>query len=188
MEEYVAECPECQKIRHSMNDKFPPLLRANHVDHHRQMIGIDGLTITPVDIHGKSYAYVIKVFATKLVAIYPTTTHTAMDVARSLYAFRCTYGHYETVASDPGCDLTAEGVQQYLQWAGQIDTSQMVWRLSIAKSWYFCAHWSVIDTYRTTGVRSRILAPCNSSSTNTSVQRQSQALSVLRSEILMRST
>ena len=42
--EYVAECPECQKVRHSMNDRFQPLLRANHVDHHRQMIGIDKLT------------------------------------------------------------------------------------------------------------------------------------------------
>ena len=37
--EYVAECPECQKIRHSMNNKFQPLLRANHVEHHKQMIG-----------------------------------------------------------------------------------------------------------------------------------------------------
>jgi len=90
------------------------------------MIGIDGLTVTPVDIHGKGYAYVIKVFATKLVAIYPTTTHTAMDVARSLYAFRCTYGHYETVVSDPGYDLTAEGVQQYLQWAGQTHRTSLV--------------------------------------------------------------
>jgi hypothetical protein len=53
-------------------------------------------------------------------------THTAMDVARSLYAFRCTYGHYETVASDPGCDLTAEGVQQYLQWAGQTHRTSLV--------------------------------------------------------------
>ena len=88
--EYIAECPECQKIRHSMmNDRFQPLLRANHVEHHRQMIGIDGLTITPADIHGMAYAYVIKVFATKLVAIYPTKSHNAQDVARSLYAFRC---------------------------------------------------------------------------------------------------
>ena len=124
--EYVAECPECQKIRHSMNDKFQPLLRANSVEHHRQMIGIDGLTITPEDIHGMAYAYVIKVFATKLVAIYPTRSHTARDVAQSLYAFRCTYGHYETVASDPGCDLTAEGVQQYLQWAGQAHRTSLV--------------------------------------------------------------
>ena len=59
--EYIAECPECQKIRQSMNDRFQPLLRANHVEHHRQMIGIDGLTITPADIHGMAYAYVIKV-------------------------------------------------------------------------------------------------------------------------------
>jgi len=34
--EYIAECPECQKIRHFMNDRFQPLLRANHVEHHRQ--------------------------------------------------------------------------------------------------------------------------------------------------------
>ena len=124
--EYVAECPECQKIRHSMNDRFQPLLRANHVDHHRQMIGIDGLTITPPDIHGMAYAYVIKVFATKLVAIYPTQSHTAEDVCRSLYAFRCTYGHYDTLASDPGCDLTAAGVQQYLQWSGQTHRTSLV--------------------------------------------------------------
>jgi hypothetical protein len=112
--EDIAECPECQKIRHSMNDRFQPLFRANHVEHHRQMISIDGLTITTADIHGMVYAYVIKVFATKLVAIYPTKSHNAQDVARFLYAFRCTYDHCETVASDPGCDLTAEGVQQYL--------------------------------------------------------------------------
>jgi hypothetical protein len=71
--EDIAECPECQKIRHSMNDRFQPLLRANHVEHHRQMIGIDGLIITPVDIDGMAYAYVIKVFATKLVASDPLT-------------------------------------------------------------------------------------------------------------------
>lgn len=90
------------------------------------MLGINGLTITPVDIHGKGYAYVIKVFATKLVAIYPTVTHTAIDVARSLYAFRCTYGHYEAVISDPCCDLTVECVQQYLYWAGQAHRTSLV--------------------------------------------------------------
>ena len=116
--EYIAVCPECQKIRHSMSDRFQPLLRANHVEHHRQMIGIDGLTITPADIHGMAYAYVIKVFATKLVAIYPTKS--------TMYVFRCTYGYYETVASDPGCDLTAEGVQQYLVWSGQTHRTSLV--------------------------------------------------------------
>ena len=77
------------------------------------MIGIDGLTIPPAGIHSMAYAYVIK-------------SHSAQDVARSLYAFRCTYGHYETVASDPGCDLTAEGVQQYLAWSGQTHRTSLV--------------------------------------------------------------
>ena len=87
---------------------------------------MDGLTITPADIRGMAYAYVIKVFATKLVSIYPTKSHNAQDVARSLYAFPCTYGHYEAVASDPGCDLTAEGVQQYLAWSGQTYRTSLV--------------------------------------------------------------
>lgn len=62
-----------------MKDRFQPLLRVNHVDHHRQMIGIDGLTITPADTHGMAYAYIIKVFATKLVAIYPTQSQSNGD-------------------------------------------------------------------------------------------------------------
>ena len=44
--EYVAECPECQKIHHSIPASSP----ANHVYHHRQMMGIDGLTIIPADM------------------------------------------------------------------------------------------------------------------------------------------
>jgi hypothetical protein len=193
--EYVAECPECQKIRHSMNDRFQPLLLANHVDHHRQMIGIDGLTITPADIHGMAYAYVIKVFATKLVAIYPTQSHTALDVARSLYTFRCTYGHYDTLASDPGCDLTAEGVQQYLRWSGQTHRTSLVDRHQsngvevINRQVMVLLRALVCDRLiQTIGVKYRTLAQSSSSSTSTSVQRLKQVLSISLSETLTIST
>ena len=63
------QIPQRVVAEYSMNDKFQPLLRANHVVHHRQ------------DIHGMAYAHAIKVFVTKLVAIYPIKTHTAQDVA-----------------------------------------------------------------------------------------------------------
>jgi len=35
---------EFQKMRHSMYDRFQPLLRANHIEHHRQMIALGKLT------------------------------------------------------------------------------------------------------------------------------------------------
>ena len=93
--DYVAECPVCQKIRHTMNDKFTSIVRTNNVDHHRKRIGLDGVTITPMDKHGMCYVYLIVVSATKLVAGYPTSEHSALAVAQSLYSFRVTYGHYD---------------------------------------------------------------------------------------------
>ena len=78
--DYVAECPVCQKIRHTMNDKFTSIVRTNNVDHHRKRIGLDGVTITPTDTHGMCYVYLIVVSATKLVAGYPTSEHSALAV------------------------------------------------------------------------------------------------------------
>jgi len=36
------------------------------------------------------------------------------------------YGHFDTLAGDPGCDLTSDGVQQYLQWAGKTHRTSLV--------------------------------------------------------------
>ena len=57
--DYVAECPVCHKIRHTMNNKFTSIVRTNNVDHHRKRIGLDGVTITPMDKHGMCYVYLI---------------------------------------------------------------------------------------------------------------------------------
>jgi hypothetical protein len=65
------------KIRYTMNDKFTSIVRTNNVDHHRKRIGLDGVTITPTDKHGICYVYLIVVSATKLVAGYPTSEHSA---------------------------------------------------------------------------------------------------------------
>jgi hypothetical protein len=53
------------------------------VEHHRQMIGIDGLTITPADIHGMAYAYVIDA-PTVIMRQYLVT----QDVTSQLKGFR----------------------------------------------------------------------------------------------------
>jgi len=113
--DYVAECPVCQKIRHSMNDKYTSIVRTNNIDHHRKRIGLDGVTITQTDKHGMCYVYLIVVLATKLVAGYPVPEHSALYVAQSLYSFRVTYNE---LATDPGSDIMSDGVAMYLQWIG----------------------------------------------------------------------
>ena len=171
--EYVADCPECEKIRHSMKDRFKPLLRANFVDHHRQMIGIDGLTITPPDIHGMAYAYV------KLVAIYPTRPHTG-DIP---------YTHYDvpigtmTVIQDVTSLLkelnnTVNGLAKHIEHPWFSDINTMVLRSWIDRSWFSFGPWFAIDSSKTTGVKSRILEQFNSSSMSMSDQRRRQVPSI----------
>ena len=64
------------------------------------------------------YVYLIVVSATKLVAGYPTSEHSALAVVQSLYSFRVTYGHYDELATDPGSDIMSARVAMYLQWIG----------------------------------------------------------------------
>jgi len=71
-----------------------------------------------MDKHGKCYVYLIVVAATKLVAGYPVSEHSAINVAQSLYQFRVTYGHYDELTTDPGSDIMSDGVAIYLQWIG----------------------------------------------------------------------
>jgi hypothetical protein len=42
-----------------MNDNFTSIVHTNNVDHHRKRIGLDGVTITPMDKHGMCYVYLI---------------------------------------------------------------------------------------------------------------------------------
>ena len=81
-----------------MYDKVASIIRTKR-------IGLDGVTITPIDKHGMCYVYLIVVTATKLVAEYPVDEHFALSVARSLYSFRVTYVHYDELTTDPDSDI-----------------------------------------------------------------------------------
>jgi len=108
--EYVAQCHVAQKIRLSLN----AIVLTINVNHHRKRIGLDGLTITPMDKHGKCYVYLIVVAAIKLVAGYPVSEHSAINVAQSFYQFHVTYGHYDELTTDPDSDIMSDGVAIYL--------------------------------------------------------------------------
>lgn len=86
-----------------MNDRFQPLLRANHVEHHRQMVGIDGLTIIPAHI---------------------CVCHQGVRNHVNRYSLSGVLMDNTTQA--PECDLTAECVRQYLAWSDQTHKASLV--------------------------------------------------------------
>ena len=54
----------------------------------------------------------------KMVALYPTATHTAVDFATALFQYYCTYGGFQFLAHDPGSDIMSETVQHLNKFLG----------------------------------------------------------------------
>jgi len=87
-------------------------------EHSRGAVGVDLLTVTPVDEAGNTCLIVIVVFYTKYVWATPAKKYTAHTVAVALFTFFCTFGMYDELGSDPGSDLMAEVVQKLSEWMG----------------------------------------------------------------------
>jgi hypothetical protein len=116
--DFVSECPICQKDRLGMGDALVPLVRHLKVPTTRSRIGIDTLTVTPVDIHGNQYLTVIVNQFTKLVAGYPSKEHNAQATCAALYQYFATYGLVDEIITDPGIEFKNEIIEQLTQWFG----------------------------------------------------------------------
>jgi len=118
VEDFVSSCAVCQKDRLGMFDVLTPVYRTLMSPNKRRTVGVDTLTVTPTDKYGNTYINVVVVHATKLCALYPTASHTGLDMALALFKFFSTYGVYENLMSDPGSDLMSEVVEHLTKWYG----------------------------------------------------------------------
>jgi hypothetical protein len=109
--EFVATCPICQKVRLGMVDSLKPIVRHLKPEHKRSVVGVDTLTVTPMDKFGNQYIDVLVNHSTKFVVLYPKSEHTAISMATSIFQFFCTYGMFDSIISDPGSDLTSEVIK-----------------------------------------------------------------------------
>jgi hypothetical protein len=116
--EFVATCPICQKDRLGMSDSLKPVVRHLKPTHLRSTVGIDNLTISPPDKYGNNYCEVIINHYTKFTAIYPSKTRGALDAAKALFQYYCTFGVFDSIISDPGSEYMAEVVKHLHQWLG----------------------------------------------------------------------
>jgi hypothetical protein len=118
VQDYVSSCAVCQKDRLGLSDALQPAYRTLLNADKRRTVGVDTLTISPMDKFGNLYVTVIVVHATKLVALYPSPNKDALSTAMALFKFFSTYGVYERLASDPGSDLTSEVIDHLTSWYG----------------------------------------------------------------------
>ena len=83
-----------------------------------RFIGIDTLTITPIDESGNQYAIVLVNLFTKHCKIYPAADKSAETLAQCIFSYFVTYGKIEEIHSDPGSDLTSDTTAQLEAWFG----------------------------------------------------------------------
>ena len=87
VEEWVAECRWCQKLRLDMNDSIPPPIRKIDPDHARHFCGFDTLYVSPAADDGSRYINVVRLIPSGLVGLYPAKDLTANTVALALFQF-----------------------------------------------------------------------------------------------------
>lgn len=128
VQNFVSQCPVCQKDRLGMTDTLQPLVRHLKPLHHRAMVGVDTLTITPPDKFGNQYLLVVVVHDSKLCALYASSRHDAETVAHCLLQFFATYGLFDCLISDPGSEFTNHVVAHLHKYLGVLHRFSLVAR------------------------------------------------------------
>ena len=118
VDNFVASCPFCQKLRLSMTNNFRSLVLNNKVASTNHTIGIDTLTITPADRNGMVYLFVIVNFFTNHVFGYASATKDAESMAAALFQYVCTFGLADHVRTDPGSEFTNDMMKHLNSYLG----------------------------------------------------------------------
>lgn len=133
VEEYIRECPECQKVRLGMESALVPIVRHLKTRGPRRVVGIDYLSMEK-DKFGNIGIYVTRDHYTKFVFLYPVAEHNAVNAATSIFLHCVYFASFDTLISDPGSDFTSE-------------------MLSLLNSWFGVHHiFSLVDRHESNGV------------------------------------
>ena len=117
VQDFVSECPICQRDRLPMQTIPNNEIRKTIV-HHPRSIGIDHITITPHDEDGYIGLLLVVELNTKFSQTYPVRDYAAKTVALILFKHYCTYGSYDSLYSDPGSAFTADILNHLNLWIG----------------------------------------------------------------------
>ena len=119
VEEYVRNCPVCQKFRLGRGKAYLPAQnRIIPVEHLHSSIGIDHLDLGEDTANGNRFVLVVRVHYSGLVKLYPVKNKDAETTARTLLKFYASFGLFDTLRCDQGADYTSHVIQQLHKWFG----------------------------------------------------------------------
>jgi RNase H-like domain found in reverse transcriptase len=117
VQDFVSECPLCQKDRLPMQNIDHNEIRETFF-HHPRSIGIDHVTVTPPDEDGYIGLLLVVELDTKFPQAYPIRDYTAYTAATVLFKHYCTFGTYDSLYSDPGSAFTTTILDHLNNWIG----------------------------------------------------------------------
>ena len=118
VQEFLDECPTCQKCRHKMRDNLKPFSRVLKPPHARHTIGCDTLSITPTSGDGFVGLVTIVNHFTHFVYLYPIKNHSAKELANALMSYIGNFGLVDEIMSDQGSDLMSAAIAELNLWLG----------------------------------------------------------------------
>ena len=118
VEDFVRECPVCQKHRHRMTESLIAPIRKLEPESARHFCGYDTVYVTPATKDGYKYLHHVRLLPARLSALYPAKDLSAESVALALFQFFVTYGISEVLITDPGSNINSSVVKLLLKWMG----------------------------------------------------------------------
>jgi hypothetical protein len=117
VEDFVRECPVCQKVRLGMETSLVAITRHLKVDGPRRVIGIDYLEMEEDELGNKG-CYVMRDHFVHNVFIYPVAEHNATTAATAIFMYCVYFAAFDTLISDPGFDFTSDIIKTLNLWFG----------------------------------------------------------------------
>ena len=125
---FVRECPLCQKCRATGIKGLEARTLSLKPDSYRRTVGVDYVTITPVDENGNGCAILVVEHFSHFPTVYPAKDYTAETAAIALFKHYCSGGLFDQLAHDPGSAFMSAVVRQLNQWFGIYQKVSLVGR------------------------------------------------------------
>ena len=95
VQDMVDECATCQKFRLGLRDQLNPVSRVLEPQHHRCIIGVDTLSITPESKDGYKAIITMVNHYTHHVFLYPVKKYDSESLSNALMAFISNFGLFD---------------------------------------------------------------------------------------------
>jgi hypothetical protein len=123
VEDFVRECPVCQKHRHRMTESLIAPIRKLEPESARHFCGYDTVYVTPATKDGYKYLHHVRLLPAMLSAFYPAKDLSA-ESALAIFQFFVADGISEVLITDPGSNINSSVVNLLLKWMGQLPRHQ----------------------------------------------------------------